>query len=77
MENQEASIKYLREGHDDSVNKENHESAADISETSINASDNNDLDEWLTNTFQKHLQKVILLFNLVEQPKEATIKADC
>jgi hypothetical protein len=63
MENQEASIKYSNEGQDDSVNKENHQSSADISEASINVSDNNELDEWLTNTFQKHLQKVIFSFN--------------
>jgi len=53
------SSESLQKGPNESLNKENLKSLADIAEASINGSDNTDLDEWLTNAFHKHLEKVI------------------
>ena len=58
-----------KENQDNLKNKENQKSNVETldSTTVNNGSDNTDLDEWLTNAFQKHLEKVFSNMLTIDQ----------
>lgn len=70
------SIKSSKEGLDERINKENQNLPVNPSEPSAvnNGSDNTDLDEWLTNAFHKHLEKVIYLIKSLNNRKKTRLK---